>query len=123
MTQYLLAVHSYDNEGGLVENVDRDEMQSRFAATGALNDKMVERGVWVFGGGLVPPTSATIVRHQGGDVLITDGPWPETKEHVGGFWVIEASDLDAALDWATQAATACGEAIEVRPFQDEPPLG
>ena len=121
MTQYLLAVHSYDNEGGLVANVERDEMEDRFAATAALNDKMVERGVWVFGGGLVPPTSTTVVRSQGGDVLITDGPWPETKEHIGGFWVIDVPDLDVALDWATQAAAACGEAIELRPFQDEPP--
>jgi hypothetical protein len=121
MTQYLLAVHSYDADGGLVQDVAPEEMQARFAATGAVNDKMNEAGVWVFGGGLVDPTSATVVRNQGGDVLITDGPFLETKEHLGGFWVIDVADLDAALDWATQASLACGEAVEVRPFQDEPP--
>ena len=121
MTQYLLAVHSYDDAGGLVQDVAPEEMQARFEATGAVNQKMVDAGVWVFGGGLVPPPSATVVKNQGGDVMITDGPFLETKEHLGGFWIIDVPDLDAALDWATQASLACVEAVEVRPFQDEPP--
>ena len=120
MTQYLLAVHSYDSDGGLVFDTTPDEMQAKFEATGAVNDKMVERGVWVFGGGLVPPTSATMVHNKAGDVLITDGPWPETKEHIGGFWVIDVPDLDAALKVAEEAGRACVEVIEVRPFQSEP---
>jgi hypothetical protein len=117
MTQYLLAVHSYDDAGGLTQDVAPEDMQARFEATGAVNQKMVDAGVWVFGGGLVPPTSATVVKNQGGDVMITDGPYLETKEHLGGFWVIDVPDLD----WATQASLACVEAVEVRPFQDEPP--
>jgi hypothetical protein len=121
MTQYLLAVHSYAADGGLVQEVAPEEMQARFEATDAVNAKMLEAGVWVFGGGLVDPTSATVVRNQGGDVLVTDGPYLETKEHLGGFWILDVPDLDAALDWARQASAACGEAVEVRPFQDAPP--
>ena len=77
-------------------------------------------GAWVFAGGLFPSTTATVVRVEGADVLTIDGPFVEGKEHVGGFWVIKAPDLDAALDWARKAARACQVPIEVRPFQDEP---
>jgi hypothetical protein len=74
----------------------------------------------VFGGGLHPASSATVVRVQDGDVLTTDGPFVETKEYIGGFWIIEAADLDAALAWAARGTAACMGPVEVRPFQDEP---
>ena len=67
-----------------------------------------------------PPTTATVVRENAGEVLLTDGPFVETKEQLGGFWVIEAADLDAALAWARKATVACQAPVEVRPFQDEP---
>ena len=71
-------------------------------------------------GGLHPPNTATVVRARAGEVLTTDGPFAEGKEHIGGFWVIKAADLDAALAWAVKASQACREAVEVRPFQEEP---
>jgi hypothetical protein len=74
----------------------------------------------VFAGGLHPASTATVVRQDGGEVLLTDGPFPESKEQLGGFWVIEAADLDAALAWARKATVACAAPVEVRPFQDEP---
>jgi hypothetical protein len=71
----------------------------------------------VFAGGLLPG-SATVVRHSGGDFLITDGPYTETKEHLGGFWIIRAADLDAALEWARLATVACRVPVEVTPFDE-----
>jgi hypothetical protein len=73
----------------------------------------------VFAGGLHPPSSASVVRIEDGEVLTTDGPFAEGKEHIGGFWVIKAYDLDAALAWAARATRACAGPVEVRPFQDE----
>jgi hypothetical protein len=92
---------------------------------GALNQEMKAAGAWVFTGGLHPPGTATVVRVRGGDLLTTDGPFIEGKEHIGGLFVIEAPDLDAALAWArklTEAlaieidGTRVGLPIEVRPF-------
>jgi hypothetical protein len=117
MTEYLLAVH---NSPEAWERSPED-FREAVADTLAFNDKLRDAGVYVFAGGLVPAESATVVRRSGDDFLITDGPYTETKEHLGGFWVITAADLDEALEWARQAATACREAVEVRPFQDEPP--
>jgi hypothetical protein len=77
----------------------------------------MQAGAWVFAAGLQPASSATVVRSSGGEVSMTDGPYAETKEQMGGFWVIEAPDLDAALAWAGKAATASGETVEVRPAQ------
>ena len=85
----------------------------------ALNDELQAAGTWVFAGGLHPSSTATVVRADGGEVLITDGPFAEGKEHVGGFWVIKAADLDAALEWARKATLACTAPVEVRPFQEE----
>jgi hypothetical protein len=76
-------------------------------------------GAWVFAGGLHPPSTATVVRVKDGDALTTDGPFAEGKEHIGGFWVVKAADLDAALAWAVKAAQACADPVEVRPFQEE----
>jgi hypothetical protein len=69
-------------------------------------------------GGLHAPGTATVVRVEGGETLITDGPFAEGKEYIGGFWVIKAQDLDAALDWAAKGPQACGSPVEVRPFQE-----
>jgi hypothetical protein len=113
MTQYLLAVH----HAGPFPDIPREEWVRSFADVGALNDKMTDAGAFVFAGGLLPE-SATVVRQSGGDILITDGPYTETKEHLGGFWIINAADLDAALEWARQATVACRLPIEVTPFDE-----
>ena len=73
-------------------------------------------------GGLLPADTATVVRAQGGKVVTTDGPFAEAKEQIGGFWVIKASDLDAALEIASRASAACEGPVEVRPFQDDPSI-
>jgi len=85
----------------------------------AVNEEMRAAGVWVFAGGLYPSSTATVVRLAGQDVLTTDGPFIEGKEHVGGVWIIKAPDLDVALEWARKATRACRIPIEVRPFQEE----
>jgi hypothetical protein len=116
MTQYLLAVHGAD------EDWERppEEMRESYADTGAFNDKLQDAGAFVFAGGLHPAASSTVVRRPGDDFLITDGPYTETKEHLAGFWIISAADLDEALDWARQASVACRAPVEVRPFQEAP---
>ncbi|MGZ4725412.1 MAG: YciI family protein, partial [Ilumatobacteraceae bacterium] len=79
-----------------------------------------EKGAWVFAGGLHPASTSTVVRVTNGDVLTSDGPFAESKEQLGGFWIITAPDLDAALAWAREATVACQAPVEVRPFQDDP---
>lgn len=116
MTQYLMSVYYVEGE----ETPPEEVIQQMYSDVDALNDKMQEAGAWVFGGGLHTPDTATVVRAQDGEVLTTDGPFPEAKEQIGGFWVIEAKDLDEALDWASQATVACRGPVEVRPFQDDP---
>jgi hypothetical protein len=114
MKQYLLAVHLAEGEP-----VPREaEMQRRYQAVDAFNDELRSAGAWVFAGGLHPPETATVVRTQGGKVVTTDGPFAETKEQLGGFWVVLAPDLDAALAWAAKGSEACGGPVEVRPFQE-----
>ncbi len=117
MTQYLLSVYMTEDDMDMSE----EEMQETFAAVDVFNAELQASGAWVFAGGLHPAEVATVVRATGGDVLTTDGPFAESKEHVGGFWIIEAADLDAALAWAAKGSAACAGAVEVRPFQDEPP--
>jgi hypothetical protein len=114
--QYLLAVHSV--EGEVVPSPEL--MQQAYKDVAAFNADLQAKGAWVFGGGLHPADTATVVRVQSGEVLTTDGPFAETKEQLGGFWVIQADDLDAALTWAARGAAACQNAVEVRPFQEEP---
>jgi hypothetical protein len=112
MPQYLVAIHhpdGYDLAVAEDEAMDRD--------IDALNDEMKAAGVRIFVGGLHPASSAKSLRAQpDGKVLVTDGPYLETKEHVGGFWVLEAVDLDEALAWGRKAAVACRAPVEVRPF-------
>ncbi len=114
MKQYLLSV--YQPEGDppapeVLETIMRD--------LDALNRELKAAGAWVFAGGLNPPSTATVVRLQDNDVLTTDGPFAEGKEHIGGFTIIKAPDLDAALEWGRKLARATSLPIEVRPFQNE----
>ena len=119
MPQYLISVW-HDDEYG--ENDFSDPDIARLGQqVGAVNEKLMETGAWVFGAGLQTASTATVVRSTGGDVSMTDGPYAETKEQMGGFWVIETADLDAALDWAGQCAAACEGPVELRPMQVEPP--
>jgi hypothetical protein len=117
MTQYLLSVYVSDEEMASTTEVD---MQATYAAVDKFNQEVQESGAWVFGGGLHPANTATVVKPKDGDTVVTDGPYVETKEYLGGFWVLEAPDLDAALALAKKAALACGGNVEVRPFQDVP---
>jgi hypothetical protein len=86
----------------------------------ALQREMQTAGVWVFSGGLHAPGSATVLRHQNGEVVLTDGPFIETKEQIGGITIVRVSDLDAALLWARKLARATTTPIEVRPFMEQP---
>jgi hypothetical protein len=116
MPQYLMSVwHDapYDNVDWSAPDVQRLGAQVQ-----AFNTKLQESGVWVFGAGLRPASTATVVRATGGDVSMTDGPYAESKEQMGGFWMIEVPDLDVALDWAKQATVACELPVELRPTED-----
>jgi len=116
MKQYLLAVHMVEGQ----EPPSPEAIEQMYKDVDVVNEEIKAAGAWVFAGGLHPPTTATVVRMQGDEVLTTDGPFAETKEQLGGFWVIETADLDAALAWAAKATRACQAPIEVRPFQEEP---
>jgi hypothetical protein len=118
MPQYLLSVHTVEGEAR--EPMTDEEMQQSWAQISALNDELKSAGAWVFAGALHQPDTATVVRMSDGEVLTTDGPFAEAKEHLGGFYAIEAEDLDAALAWASKATAAVGKPIEVRPFRDDP---
>ena len=119
MAQYLLSVwHDEDFEYD-PDAPPTDDMQRMFAQVGAFNQEAEDAGVWVFAGGLQPGSTATVVRAADGGVSMTDGPYAESKELMGGFWVFDLPDLDSALDWAGRAAAACEGPVEVRPFQGE----
>src|SRR6266853_5282440 len=109
MKQYLLAVHMVEGE----EPQSEDETQQAYKDVDALNTQIQARGAWVFAGGLHPPSTATVVRVRDGQLLTTDGPFTEGKEHIGGFCVIKAADLDAALEWGCKLARATTLPIEV----------
>jgi len=113
MTQYLLTV--FQPTGGVLP---QGELETIMRDVDKVDQDMKDAGVWVFAGGLHPPTTATVLRPRDGDVLMTDGPFTEAKEHVGGFTIIRADDLDEALDWGRRLAEATTLPIEVRPFQD-----
>lgn len=115
MAQYMISVihpdqldYSAEKQAQIGRDVD------------ALNDEMRTAGAWVFACGLHPASTATTLRAKGSDVLTTDGPFAEGAEHIGGFWIIEAADLDAALRWGEKAVHACAETIEVRPVHSAP---
>lgn len=112
MQQYLLSVIQPDGpapEPAVLEKIMRD--------VEAVDAQLKAAGVWVFAGGLHPPDTATVVRARDGDLLVTDGPYAEAKEHLGGFTVVIAPDLDAALDWGGRLARATTLPVEVRPFR------
>lgn len=117
MKHYLLSV--YQPEG---DPPPPEDLAKVMRAVEAFNQELKAAGAWVFAGGLHAPSTATVVRLQDGDVLMTDGPFAEGKEYLGGLSIIKASDLDAALEWGRKAARATTLPIEVRPFywDDEP---
>jgi hypothetical protein len=115
MKQYLLSVIQPDGEPP-----PREVLQKVMQDVEALRQEMKKKGAWVFSGGLEPPRTATVIRYREGGFLLTDGPFAEGKEHIGGFIVVRADDLDAAFEWGRKAARAITLPIEVRPFQDEP---
>ena len=105
----------YDNEFYGYDS--QEEMQESMAETGAFNEKLKAQGYWVFADGLEPAVAARVVDGQGDRPLVTDGPYPESKEHIGGFWIIDAPDMDVALELAAEASRACRGKVELRPFQ------
>jgi len=116
MKQYMLAVHNV--QGAPMPSPD--EMQRMFDQVDRVNTELRAAGAWVFAGGLLPADSATVVRAENGSTTMTDGPFAETKEQLGGFWVLRCADLDEALAWAAKCSEACMGPVEVRPFEDEP---
>ena len=105
--QYLVSV--IDDDAGLATP---DEQ----AAIDVFNDRLEAEGHWVFAGGLASPSTATVIDNRGGEAMFTDGPFVESKEHLAGFWVIEAADLDVALRLAAQGSKHCNRRVELRPF-------
>jgi hypothetical protein len=117
MTHYLLSVHGPVERDEFGSYGSKEEMEQAFAATEAFNETLRAGGYWVFAGGLAAATTATVVDGQGETPVMTDGPYLETKEVIGGFWIIAAPDLDVALRLAGEASKACGGKVEVRPFE------
>jgi hypothetical protein len=114
MTQYLLSVVT-PAEGG--QPPTPDELTAIMARVEAVQTRVREAGAWVFAGGLAAPSSATVLRPKGDEVLVVDGPFAEGKEYVGGFSIIDVADLDEALRWGREFVGAIGLPIEVRPFE------
>ena len=115
MTQYMLSVNHVEGE----PMPSGEDMRRAFDDVDRFNTALQEAGAWVFAGGLMPRETSTTVDASGATPILTDGPFAETKEWLGGFWVIEAPDLDAALAWARKGSAACQGPVEVRPFQAE----
>jgi hypothetical protein len=120
MKQYMITIYQPDGDPPTPE-----QLEPVMRGVNALNEEMKAAGAWVFAGGLHPPSTATVVRLRDGETLMTDGPYAEGKEHIGGFTVVRAADLDAALTWARKLAGVLtldgrtGLAVEVRPLQGE----
>jgi len=113
MKQYLLSIYQPGDGTPPAKEVLEPIMRN----IAALNEEMKQAGAFLFTGGLHAPSTATVLRAKSNEVLLTDGPYIEGKEHLGGFYVIQAADLDAALEWGRKLATASTLPIEVRPFQ------
>jgi hypothetical protein len=113
--RYLLSVYQPDGDPPPSE-----ELEGIMRDVTSLNEEMKAAGAWVFSDGLHAPDTATVVHYQDGEMLVTDGPYVEGKEHLGGFCIVEAPDLDAALEWGRKAARATTLPIEVRPFRGDP---
>ena len=114
MKQYLLSIYQPDGPVPTPDILGKIKQDLE-----VLDREMKAAGAWVFTAGLHPPGTATVVKAQAGELLITDGPFTEAKEHIGGFTIIRAPDLDAALEWGSKLARATTLPVEVRPLQDE----
>ena len=121
MTHYLLTVHGPAERDEFGSYGSKEEMEEAFAATGAFNDRLHAAGYWVFAGGLAPASTATVVDGQGETPVMSDGPYLETKEVIGGFSVVDVPSREEALEWAAKIAVACRCAQEVRELLPEPP--
>src|SRR3954469_20704913 len=119
MAQYLLTVVEPTGAG----EPEPEALEQIMKDVGAVDQEMRDRGVWVFAGGLHDPSTATVLRPKGDEVLLTDGPFVEGKEHLGGFTIVAAPDLDAALDWGRRLARATTLPIEVRPMVSDENAG
>jgi len=119
MAHYLLSVLSTTAD---YVDVDYDDpkIQKMFADTNAFNEQLQADGHWVYANGLTNISDATVVDNTAGDVTVTDGPYAETKEFLGGFWIVDAADLDVALKLAAAGSKACQSKVEVRPMQADP---
>ncbi|MEO5974754.1 MAG: YciI family protein [Ilumatobacteraceae bacterium] len=117
MTQYLLSVHGNQE---IYSAVSPEDTKKMYAQVDAFNVELFRSGAFVFADGLEPASTATVVKTENGKTVTTDGPYMETKEHIGGFWIIRVKDMDAALAWAAKASAACQGPVEVRPFQQMP---
>ena|SRR5947209_1349052 len=116
MPKYLVAIQHPENYDPSLE------AEAMMREIDELNHEMTAAGAWFFAGGLESPIRARSLRKQPqGNVVITDGPYLEAKEHVGGFWILECSDMDEALEWGRKAVVACRAPVEVRAFLDGPP--
>lgn len=113
MPEYMLSVHHVENE----PTPSGEDVQRAFEEVDAFNTRLQDAGAWVFAGGLMPRETATTVDNSTGEEIVVDGPFAETKEWLGGFWIITVPDLDAALRWAQEGSWACAGKVEVRPFQ------
>ncbi|MBI4261669.1 MAG: hypothetical protein HY658_14020 [Actinobacteria bacterium] len=116
MPRYLLSVHTVEGQGRAP--ITEEEMQESYRRIGVLEEEMKAKGAWVFSGRLDRPKAAKVARVTNGEVLITDGPFAESKEQLGGFYVIEAADDDSALSWSAKVTEVVGAPIEVRGFSD-----
>jgi hypothetical protein len=118
--QYLISVIDevsvIDDDASLANSQEQSEPVQPPASVDAFNDRLEADGHWVFAGGLGKPCTATVIDNRDGAGLVTDGPFVESKEYLGGFWVIEAADLDVALKLAAEGSKACNRRVEVRPF-------
>lgn len=120
MTQYFLSLPHDSAEEPTMATMDPEELEQVFAAVGEFNNALQEQGAWVFAGGLNPPSTATTVDNTGETATLTNGPFTEAKEYLGGFWVIEASNEDEAIEWTKRASKALGSRVEVRALQEAP---
>jgi hypothetical protein len=114
MAQYLLALHT--TADGAREPMTDEQMQEFMRRIGELEQEMNESNALVYSGRLEDPDTAKVVRAENGEAMITDGPFAETKEHLGGFYIVNATDMDQALSWASKTSACIGRPIEVRPF-------
>lgn len=120
MTQYLLSMPHDSAEEPTMATMDPAELEATLAVAGAFIEELTASGALVFAGGLHPPSTAVTVDHRGADLALTDGPYTQAPEYLGGFWVVEAPDRDAAVAWAAKASKALDARIEVRAFQEVP---